>query len=134
LLPLSTVQAANSVAGGWLIVVFDSGPASGTIAVLSTYDQLLLLLNESTWKVTDSVKLSGTPFRIVADTTNGKVIFAYANPASATTTYASVNASSGAVTPLTSTSSLLSVGFAVSADCTKIYSSQRSQMDVKSNQ
>ena len=132
--PLSTVQAANPVAGGWQIVVFDSGPASGTIAVLSTYDKLLLLINESTWQITKSVTLSGTPFRIVADTTNGKVIVAYANPTSVTTTYAAVDASSGTVTPLTSTSSLLSVGLAVSADGTKIYSSQRNQMDVKPNQ
>jgi hypothetical protein len=132
--PLSTVQAANPVAGGWQIVVFDSGPASGTIAVLSTYDKLLLLINESTWQITKSVTLSGTPFRIVADTTNGKVIVAYANPTSVTTTYAAVDASSGTVTPLTSTSSLLSVGLAVSADGTKIYSSQRNQMDVEPNQ
>jgi hypothetical protein len=132
--PLSTVQAANAVAGGWQIAVFDSGPASGTIAVLSTYDKLLLLINKSTWKITDSVKLSGTPFRIAMDVTNGKVIVAYANPASVTTTYAAVDASSGTVTPLTSTSSLLSVGLAVSADGTKIDSSQRNQMDVEPNQ
>jgi hypothetical protein len=132
--PLSTVQTASFIAGGWQVIVFDSGPASGTIAVLSTYDRLLLLVNESTWTVTKSVKLSGTPFRIATDMANGTVIIAYANPASVTTTYASVDALSGTETPLTSKSSLLSVGLVISSDGTKLYSSQRNQMDVELNQ
>jgi hypothetical protein len=102
--------------------------------VLSTYDRLLLLVNESTWTVTKSVKLSGTPFRIATDMANGTVIIAYANPASVTTTYASVDALSGTETPLTSKSSLLSVGLVISSDGTKLYSSQRNQMDVELNQ
>jgi hypothetical protein len=81
-----------------------------------------------------SVKLSGTPFRIAADTTHGAVIVAYADPESMTTTYASVDALSGTVTPLTSTSSLLSVGLVISSNGTKLYSSQRNQMDVELNQ
>jgi len=138
--PMSQVQAANSSAGGVQVVVFDSGPASGIIAVLSTYDNLLLLVDKSTWKITASVKVtgmsgvSGTPFRIVADTADGAVIVAYANPASATTTYSSVSAASGTVTPLTSSSSLLSVGLAVSSDGTKLYSGQRNQLQVENNQ
>ena len=131
---MDQVQAASPIACGWQVVVFDSGSASGTIAVLSTYDQLLLLINESTWTVMKSVKLSGTPFRIAADTTHGAVIVAYADPESMTTTYASVDALSGTVTPLTSTSSLLSVGLVISSNGTKLYSSQRNQMDVELNQ
>ncbi len=130
--PASAVQAANVTAGGWQVIVFDSGPASGTIAVLSTYDQLLVLVNESTWTVTQSVKLSGIPFRIVADDVNGRVLVAYANPVNATTAYAWVDAASGAVTPLTSTSPLLSVGLGF--DGTNIVSSQRSQIGLVPNQ
>ena len=131
--PASGVVAANPVAGGAQAVVLDNGPASGTIAVLSTYDQLLLFVDESTWTVTWSVKLSGTPFRIFADTMNGNVIVAYANPESVKTTYASVDALSGTVTPLTSTSSLLSVGGVVSSDGTKLFLSMRDQMDIQPN-
>ena len=131
--PAATVVAASITAGGEQVVVLDNGPASGTIAILSTYDQLLLFVDESTWTVTKSVKLSGTPFRIFADATNGSVIVAYANPESVTTTYASVDALSGTVTPLTSTSSLLSVGGVVSSDGTKLFLSMRDQMDIQPN-
>ena len=132
--PLSTVQSANPTAGGWQVVAFDSGPASGTVAVLSTYDQLLLFVNANTWTVTEKVVLTDTPFRITTDVTHGAVIVAYANPANATTTYASVDVASGTVTPLLNTSTLLSVGLAVSSDGTKLYSLQRDQIEVKQNQ
>ena len=132
--PISTVQATDSVAGGWQVVVFDSGPASGTVAVLSTYDHLLLLVNATTLTVTNQVVLTDTPFRIAADVTHGAVIVAYANLQNVTTTYASVDAASGTATPLLNTSSLLSVGLAVSSDGTNIYSSQRNQIEVKQNQ
>ncbi len=111
-------------------------PASGIVAVLSTYDQLLLLVDVNTWSITKSIDLSGfqgTPFRIFADTVNGSVIVAFANPESVTTTYASVDALSGTVTPLTSTSSLLSVGGVVSSDGTKLFLSMRDQMDIQPN-
>lgn len=127
--PLSTVAAANLYAGGLYVVAFDSGPASGTIAVLSTYDQLLLLIDKSSWTITKSIKLSGTPFRIDADKPNGRVLVAFANPASVTTTYAWVDASSGTVTPLATTSSLLSVGLGF--DGTNVISAQRNQIDLE---
>jgi hypothetical protein len=130
--PISAMP--NYYTGGWHVAVFDSGPAEGTIAVLSTYDQLLLLVNKSTWTVAQSVALSGTPFRIAANTADGTVIVAYANPSNLTTTYASVDALTGAVTPLINTSSLLSVGLGVSADGTELYSGQRSQLSVIPNQ
>jgi hypothetical protein len=131
--PESAVVAANLVAGGMQVAVFDSGPASGIIVVLSTFDQRLVFVNKGAWAITQSVQLSGTPFRIVADTTNGNVIVAFANPASVTTTYSSVNALTGTVTPLTATSPLLSVGLAVSSDGTKLYSGQRNQLGVMPN-
>ena len=84
--------------------------------------------------VTKQVVLTDTPFRIAADVTHGAVIVAYANPANGTTTYASVDVASGTVTPLLNTSSLLSVGLAVSSDGTNLYSAQRNQIEVKPNQ
>lgn len=132
--PMSAVQAANPVAGGWQVVVFDSGPASGTVAVLCAYDKTLDLVNVGMWTV-KSVTLSGVPFRIAPDATHGNVIVAYVDLANARTTYDSVAALTGTVNPpLTSTSSLLSVGLAVSSDGTKIYSAQRDQLQVLSNQ
>ncbi len=136
--PESTVQNQNPVAGGWQVVVFDSGPDAGLVAVLSTPDDLLVFVNASTMQVAGSLTLSGIPFRIAADQTDGTVIVAYANPQSATTTYSSVNPGSEGTnpvnTPLTSTDTLLSVGLQVSADGTSIYSGQRNQLDLRSNQ
>jgi DNA-binding beta-propeller fold protein YncE len=90
----------STIVGGWQVIAIASGSASGTVAVLSTYDQLLLLVDVNTWTVTKSIPLSGTPFRIVADTTNGAVIVAFADPVNVKTTYASVDVASGTVTPL----------------------------------
>ena len=132
--PISTVQNTNPFAGGWQVIVFDSGPASGTVAVLSTYDHLLLFVNATTLTVTKQVVLTDTPFRIAADVTHGAVIVAYANPANVTTTFASVDVASGTVTPLLNTSSLLSVGLAVNSNGTNLYSAQRNQIEVKQNQ
>lgn len=133
--PMSKVQAANPVAGGWQVIAFDDGPASGTVVVLSAYDQTLWFVNESTWTITKSVKLSSVPFRIAPDITNGAVIVAYVDIANVQTTYASFNALLGtANAPIASTSNLLSVGLAVSADGTEIYSGQRNQLQVLSNQ
>lgn len=136
--PVSTVQSQNPVAGGWQVVAFDSGPAEGLVAILSTPDDLLVFVNASTMQVAGSLKLSGIPFRIAADQADGTVIVAYANPQSATTTYSSVNPGSEGTnpvnTPLTSTDTLLSVGLQVSADGTSIYSGQRNQLDLRSNQ
>jgi len=132
---ISTVQAKNPVAGGMQVIVFDSGSASGTIAVLSTYDQLLLLINVSTWTVTHSVPLPcATPFRIATDVADGNIVVACADPADVMTTYLAVSASSGAVTTRKSTSPLLSVGLGISSDGKTIRSSQRNQMDLQQNQ
>ncbi len=142
--PIGTVQATNYTTGGWQIIAFEgTSPASGTIAVLSTYDNLLVLVDEATWTVTASIPLTadakgnpigGTPFRIAADAPAGTVIVAYANPSAVTTTYASVDAVAGTKpVPLTATSTLLSVGLGISSDGTTIYSSQRNQLQILQN-
>lgn len=129
--PMSTVIAANIVAGGLQVVAFDSGPDSGTVAVLSTYDQLIVLVNGNTnpWTIAKSVKLSGVPFRIFPDKPNGRILVAYADPTNARTTYSWVDAASGVVTPVTTTSSLLSVGLGYNG--TQIISTQRNQADLE---
>jgi hypothetical protein len=132
--PVATLQASNVLAGGWYVAVFDSGPAAGTVAVLSTADKLLTFLNTSTMAITKQVTLSGIPFRIAADMTHGNLIVAYADQVDVLTTFSAVNPSTGAVTPLTSTSSLLAVGFAVKADGTSIYACQRAICEVHPNQ
>jgi hypothetical protein len=127
--PLSTVVAANLLAGGLYVVVLDSGPASGTVAVLSTYDQLLLLVDVNTWTITQSVKLSGTPFRITTDVAGGRVLVAFADPVNVQTTFAWVDALTGEATPSSVKSSLLSVGNYY--DGKSIVSAMRDQIDLQ---
>jgi hypothetical protein len=123
--PLSDVVKATFYSGGLYVVVFDSGPASGTVVILSVYDQLLLLVNQNTWAITQSIKLTGNPFRIVADAPNGRVLVEFADPANKVSTFAWVDALSGAVTPSNLTSSLLGVGLAF--DGTNIVPAMRNQ-------
>ena len=135
--PESTLQGNSStfLEGGWPVAVFDSGPASGTVAVLSTADNLLTTLNTSTMAIIKQVTLPGVPFRMVADKTNGNLLIAFADQANARTTFSSVNPTTGVVTPLTSTAAnLLAVGFGVSADGKSIYACDRTVCDVLANQ
>jgi hypothetical protein len=132
--PVATLQAANSFAGGWQVAVFDSGPASGTVAVLSTADMLVSFFSTSTMVMTKQVTLSGLPFRIAADLTNGNLLVAYADHARVLTTFAKINPATGVVTPLTATSSILAVGFAVKADGTSFYACQRAVCEIHPNQ
>jgi hypothetical protein len=107
------------------VVVFDNGPASGTAAVLSMYDQLLLLVDVNGWAVTKSILLSGVPFRITTDVANGNVLVEYADPTDKVSTYAWVDASSGGITSSSLTSPLLGVG--VYYDGTNIIPAMRDQ-------
>lgn len=113
-----------------------ASPAAGLVAILSTYDRLLLLIDGTTMQIVKSVNLSGsgTPFRIAADQPDGKVIVAYADSTTATTTYSAVDATTGEESPLTNTDTLLSVGLTVSADGKALYSGERGNLDVLKNQ
>jgi hypothetical protein len=128
------VQLEGGFVGGWHVVVFDTGPATGTIAALFGADKLLVFFNASTLKITQSITLSGIPFRIATDAANGNLIVAYADPVDQLTTFAKVNPTTGVVTALTSTSDLLAVGFRVSADGKSLYSCQGTQCQILSNQ
>jgi len=125
--------------GGWYVSVFDSGPASGIIAVLSTTDGVIDLVNASTMTVIGSpIKLPGVPFRMTKDIANGKIIIAFADVADGITTYSSIDPMAAnpasTLTVLQSTDTLLSVGLGVSTDGTKLYSAQRSALHVPANQ
>lgn len=130
--------------GGWEIQVFDdpSGPAVGTIAILSNYNKTLVFVNQATMtEIGKPVVLSGNPIRIGKDEVHGDVIVEYANPSDAahsTSSFAKVAPTPGtvpaAVTPLASTSALLGVGFHVSSDGNWLYVCQRDACDVQPNQ
>ena len=131
--PAANLYQKNPFAGGWHVVVFDSGPASGTAAALSTADNLLLFVDTSTMTITKSVTLPGVPFRIAVDKTHGKLIVAFADPVNVRTTFASVDPTTGTVTPLTTTSDLLAVGFQVSPDGKSLYACMRDKCEVLAN-
>jgi hypothetical protein len=133
--PYATLQASNPLAGGWHVVVFDSGPAAGTVAMLSTADKLLTFLNASTMSITKQITLTGIPFRMAKDLTNGNVVIGVVDQANTRTTFVAVNATTGAITQLTSTTptGLLAVGLQISAGGKNIDACQRSQCVVLSN-
>jgi len=135
--PISTVQAPNPLMGGWQISYAEKGTAKGTAAVLSTPDSLLVFVNATTMKETISVPLAstnlGVPFRIAYDTTHGNFVVAFADQPNALTRFASINPSTGAITNMTSTSTLLAVGFAVSADGNYLYVCNRDVCETQPN-
>jgi hypothetical protein len=130
---------SGSYGGGWEIVVFQNqgDPLSGTMAILSNYDKILIFVNAVTMaQIGQPIALTGNPFRIAKDETNGKVVIEFAdltNPANPKSTFASVTPS--ATTPVTydSTSPNLGAGFAVSPDGKYLYVCQRASCDVQPN-
>ncbi len=130
----TTLQTNSFAGGGWQVAVFDKGPASGTVAVLSTADNLLTFFDASSMRITNQVTLTGLPFRIAADMTNGNLIVAYADQAKVLTTFMKVNPLTGVATSLMSTTPLLAVGFQISFDGKNIYACQRAQCAVLANQ
>jgi hypothetical protein len=122
--------------GGWQLAIFSSGPAAGKGALLCQADKVLILFDLTTMTETGSVTLTGLPFRIAADVTNGNVIIANANTNAIVTTFAKVNAlATGTIAPvaLNATTSVLSVGLAVSADGKKINACMQAQCSVFDN-
>jgi hypothetical protein len=128
---------SSSYLAGWEVVVFQSGPLSGTVAILSNYDKVLIFVNTTTMaQIGQPITLTGNPFRIAKDETNGKVVVEFADFTNATTpksTFASVSPS--AITPAVyvSTSLNLGAGFAVSPDGKYLYVCQRASCDVQPN-
>jgi hypothetical protein len=140
--PSSTVWASNAVAGGWQVAYAETGPAVGTVAILSTPDAIIDFASATTMKESPNPATLaglGIPTQIASDGTHGTFIVAFANPqtaktTSSTTTFASVNPTTGTVTALKSTSALLAAGFAVSADGNWLYVCSRSACEMQPNQ
>jgi hypothetical protein len=138
--PSSTVQAANPTAGGWQVAYANTGPSAGTVTVLSTPDNYVTVANATTMQTGKNATLTaGIWNQIASDNVHGTFILASANPQTAstqgsTTTFVSVNPSTGVVTPLTSKSTLLAAGFAVSADGNWLYICSRSACETQPNQ
>ncbi|MDR3548041.1 MAG: hypothetical protein P4M11_07220, partial [Candidatus Pacebacteria bacterium] len=132
----ATVKSTSQL-GGWELVVFQNGSLSGTAALLSNYDKTLIFVNTTTMaQIGQPIVLTGNPFRIAKDETNGKVVVEFAdftNAATPKSTFASVSPT--AITPAvyTSTSLNLGAGFAVSPDGNSLYICQRASCDVQPN-
>ena len=142
---LNGLTAADTLTGtgngGWYLTRFETGPAAGTVALLSAYDKTIVFVNASTMTETKRVILSpavygsGTPFRIAADETNGRVVVALANVGAATSTSFLAVTPAGVVTPLAAVAqNIIAVGLGVSSDGTKIYACMRDQCAALQNQ
>jgi hypothetical protein len=134
---LSGITAADQlqagVGGGWQVVTFNSGAASGTAAFLSQFDKILVFIDLNTMTELTRVTLQGIPFRIAADETHARAIVAFADVTAGLTRLSSVDVVTGTVTKLTSTSALLTTGLAVSADGGSLDGAMRAQLVVLVN-
>jgi hypothetical protein len=134
---LSGITAAAllqaGVGGGWQVVTFNSGPASGTAAFLSQFDKILVFIDLNTMTELTRVTLQGIPFRIAADETHARAVVAFADVTAGLTRFSSVDVVTGTVTKLTSTSALLTTGLAVSADGGSLDGAMRAQLAVLVN-
>jgi hypothetical protein len=126
-------QLQGSVNGGWQVVAFNSGLASGTGAFLSQFDRTLVFIDLNSMTELRRVTLQGIPFRITPDETHGAVIVALADVNTGLTRYAKVDVASATVINLNSTSSLLTTGLAVSTDGSSIYGAMRGELAVVTN-
>jgi len=136
-LTLSGITPASQLTGmngGWQLVAFGSGIASGTAAFLSQFDQVLVFVDLSTMTELRRVALQAIPLRIAGDETHGAVIVAFADVNSGLTQFATVDVATGTVRKLGATSPLLTVGLLVSADGTTIHGAMRDQASVLNNQ
>lgn len=129
-LPVSQIPGWNGRGGGGepQFVGFSSGPAAGTLALL-TPDQVLTMihipLNDgSSMTILSQVKLdfgeNVYPFRLAADEAHGTVGVALADPINVVSRRATAT-TTGVVTRLAGTSPLLAGGFGISPDGTQMY-------------
>ena len=140
LMPADTLT--NTGKGGWYLARFETGPAAGTVALLSAFDNVVVFVNAGTMTEIKSVPLnlpaqpaSGSAFRLAADETNGRAIVAIANVGASTSTTFLAVTPAGTVTPLAAVAqNVIAVGLGVSADGTKIYACMRNQCDALPNQ
>jgi hypothetical protein len=129
-LPLTDVTEGNTIvaqgkgAGGWPLRLFQSG----TVALLSSYDKLLVTANldsTQTLHLAQSATLTGNPIGIAKDETHQKVVVWYADTATGMTTMQSFDLATLTGTNIASASTLplgfLASDVVVSSDGTKLY-------------
>ncbi|MGA3098682.1 MAG: hypothetical protein ABSF25_19685 [Bryobacteraceae bacterium] len=126
---ITPVTSNPGTVGGWQVA---SGSLGNTAVVLAQADEQLAFVDIGTMSVTTQVSLKtllGTgnvhPFRVALDEPHGKALVAVADTDAGLTRFVSVDAASGAMATIAATSTLLSVGFGVSADGATLYSCER---------
>lgn len=133
--PFLTVQNTNTnqatKLGGWPLRILGSGTAAGTVALLSSYDNLLDLLtidagNNLTLTKTVSFAANQNPYLIAPDPMHGAFLVVSANTATGMTTLQSISATSPyTVTTITPNPALpagfLASGILVSDNGNSIY-------------
>ena len=112
---------------GWQLVAFKSGPALGTAALLSEADNQLVFVDLNKGQEIRRVTISGLPFNLAVDNTNGLAIVALANPSMGVSQFERVDPASGTITSIQSTSTLLATGIAVSDDGTSLFVANNGQ-------
>ena len=133
-----TTNLPSSLQGGTQLAMLEqNGTTPKRIAaVLSRFDKNVSFVDIHDplhLQVTRPFAVGGDPFRIAADNVHGSFIVAFVDPATGGTKFAKLDAATGAVSPLSATSSLLTVGLAVSADGTKFYVSMRDKFEIVPN-
>jgi hypothetical protein len=116
--------------GVWRLVVFRSGPAVNTGALMSEVDGLLIFFDLTSMTELRRVALTGGPaVNLAADETHGTVIVAKADK-----TLLRVDVATATPTPLVSQTPFPAMGLIVSQDGTKIFAGRRGQLAVLPNQ
>jgi hypothetical protein len=133
---IAPITSNPGVTGGWQVV---SGSLGKAVAFLAAPDEQLVFVDVATMLVTKQIDLKsllGTgnvhPFRVALDEPRGKAFVAVADTDAGITRFVSLDATTGAMTTIAATSTLLSVGFGVSADGTMLYSCQRAACEALS--
>jgi hypothetical protein len=133
------IQGGNSTVGtitnNGLYTAPASSPAkaTGTIALLSQADGVVVFLNPATRTELRRASIPGIPISVAADNADGAAIVASANISSGLTQFYRVDVGTGVVTLLNSTTTLLANGLQVSFDGKSIYACMRSQCQVLPN-
>jgi hypothetical protein len=144
-----TPQSQTGTNGGWPLELLSKG-STQTIASYFRADGILILTdvsNPAAPKVTQTVHLvatlqsqgvTGDPFHVAADPTNNRFVIALTdyenNGGTMITRFAAVDASTGAVTALNSTSQNYSAGLSVTPDGKTLIVCQDASCDFQPNQ
>ncbi|MFZ0306035.1 MAG: hypothetical protein WAL75_25340 [Terracidiphilus sp.] len=130
--PLTNLLTYSQATGssntpGWQLVAFKSGPALGTAVLLSEADNQLVFVDLNKGQEIRRVKISGFPFNLAVDNTNGLAVVAVANPTTGVSQFERVDPASGSITTIQGTSTLLATGIAVSGDGSSLFVANNSQ-------